>query len=238
MTDSVPALLTGTWWWQGDDGVARPDVWLELRDGELTGSTGVNRLRGAYGGEPAAVSGPVTTTMRAGPEPAMAVERRVLSVLAEGAVLTVDHDRLTVTAGRATDDDAVSTGSGGTAGVLAFARVDPHPDGEWAVTAVHRPERDAVVSDRRARQVSIAGAHLAVTTPSGAASGSVALGGAGRHSMAISIGPLAATDGDGEPDPDDAALVDALGRVRAWSLDGPVLHLLREDGGIAVTLTR
>ena len=201
-----------------NDGVTRAEVWLELRDGAISGSTGVNRLRGTYAGDPPTVVGAVATTMRSGPEPAMDVERRVLSTLGDGAPLSVDHDRLVLGTGTA---------------MLTFVRVDPHPDGDWTVTAVHRPERQAVVSDGRPQRVLIAGSHVAVSTPSGSTDGSVALGGAGRHSMAVSTGALPVG-----ADPADVALVDALGRVRSWSLDGPVLHLNRDDGGIAVTLAR
>ena len=225
MTPSPPAeptdAVTGTWSLRLDGAEVSDDVWLHLGGGDITGSTGCNHLRGRYEDTAVgpAVVGPVVTTLRAGPEPVMARERLVLAALHERAPLVVDGDALVVGAGDA---------------ALTYLRVEPDPEGTWDVTAVHRPEMEAIVSTGRPSSVAITGSAVVVTTPSGVVTGTTVVGRGGRPApVEIDLGALPSSADD-----EDVALVDALGRARGWQLDGSVLHLLRDDGGIAVTLVR
>jgi len=83
--------IVGVWRVTGVDGVAveadaadpGPNVTFAA-DGSVTGSTGVNRIRGSYRLMEGTVHvGPLATTRMAGPPAAMGLETRLLAVLAE-----------------------------------------------------------------------------------------------------------------------------------------------------------
>jgi heat shock protein HslJ len=68
--------------------------WLTFDgDGQVYGFAGVNRVRGTWVLEGDRLSfGPVASTLMAGPDPSMAVEREVLRLLSEVVTVAVGDD--------------------------------------------------------------------------------------------------------------------------------------------------
>lgn len=209
-----PATGVQGMWWLTDAAVAVPgDVWMEVRDGVASGSTGCNRFRGTceVGADGTVAFGPAATTMRACDEATMQLERRVLVALEVGGRLTSDGE---LRIGDPADD-------------LVFQRVEPSAEGEWQVVAVHVPARDAIVSSGRPVVAVIADGAITVTTPSGTVAGTISSG-----PSPVELGPLPA-----DAHVDDLAAVAALVGAAGWSREGRLLHFLRDDGGIAASLT-
>lgn len=207
------------------------DVVVAFGDGAVAGFAGCNRFRGAYVLTDDAIEfGPLAGTMMACSDEAMALEREVLRRLAAATRAELAAGRLRLLG--ESDDD-----------VLEFRAVTADGlIGEWVVTGIHYPGREAIISARGELTVAIAdgtiGGHSGCNTFRGACTVTDA---------AIAIGPLMATRKFCGDDTDDggptvmeqeAALLAALEHAVGHRLEGSRLTLTRPDGGISVTLHR
>ena len=96
------AALDGTAWRLEGAGDERAPT-IAFADWRVAGCTGVNQFGGPYESPAGAlVFGPMTATKMAGPEPAMAVERELLALLAGTRPYAVAGGALTIGEGTAT----------------------------------------------------------------------------------------------------------------------------------------
>jgi heat shock protein HslJ len=195
-------------------------------DGRLSGNGGCNQYNSTYStsGAKLTVDGPIASTMMACAAPVMRVEQAYLTRLPKATSFSIDGSVLTVE----------TTGGG----PLVYDALDPEKAlaGDWVVTGYFRP--GAIVSP-------LAGSTLTATFDAGQISGD---SGCNRYSgpyevddTKIAIGPLASTlraCADPEVDQQASDFLAALQLARTFTLDSRGLTLLREDGGIAVTLQR
>ena len=87
------------------EGGHAPTLRLDLEESRVDGSTGVNRLLGTFALDEFALRfGPLATTLMAGPEDAMALERRFLAALAQVSTYSLTERSLVLLAG----DDVVA----------------------------------------------------------------------------------------------------------------------------------
>lgn len=195
-------------------------------DGTLAGSSGCNRYSTTYttSGSRLTVRGPIAGTLMACEPAVMRVEQAYLTRLPDATSFSITGTVLTVE----------TSGSG----PLVFDALDPEAAvaGDWTVVSYFRP--GAVVSP-------VAGSALTATFDAGQISGS---SGCNQYTgpyevddTKIAIGPLATTlraCADPAVDQQAGEFLAALELARTFSLDGAGLTLLRDDGGIAVTLQR
>ena len=207
----------------------------QFRDGVVSGTSGCNRYRAPYelgdGGRFGLTAPPMSTLMACAPE-AMELERSVHEGLAAATRLTREGATLTIA-----DDE------GRTLLVLTLVTADDLA-GEWHVIAMHRPEREAIVSvDAPAdRPLTVrfergddgwrVGGHAGCNSYTGPCT---------VEDDRVSVGPLASTrKWCAEPGVMDQeqALLAALAEAAGHRLEGDRLTLVRTDGGIAVELRR
>ncbi|MDP2291551.1 MAG: META domain-containing protein [Actinomycetota bacterium] len=200
------------------------EVVVSFQVGSISGTAGCNQMRGSYhlsGG--AFHADQLVTTMMACPPPVMALESDVLQRLgAAGAANVVDGSLvLRDREGRL---------------LLTFVpQSDEQLQGEWAVTALHWPEREAIISVDGTLSVSFDGyrvtGHSGVNTFRGTCS---------IEANALTFGPLMSTRmaGDESAMQQEQAMLAALANTVAYRLVGSRLTLERPDGLISVTLQR
>jgi putative lipoprotein len=135
MASGAAPLVDTDWQATELDGRPLPDrVRPSLRfgaDGRLAGSAGVNRIIGGYQvGDGVIDFGRLATTLMAGPPEAMAVERRVLTVLSGRRPYRLDGDDLHIgDAGAELRYRAVGSGSAAVRGSLVCAGSTEVPPG-------------------------------------------------------------------------------------------------------------
>ena len=208
--------------------VVTPAVTVSARfssDGRLSGSSGCNQYGADYttDGRAMTIGVPIGTLMACAPA-VMRVEQVYLARLPQAESFTIEGSVLTVE----TSGD----------GPLVYDALDPEKAvaGDWNVINFYRT--DAIVSP-------VAGSTLTATFDAGQISGDSGCNRfTGRYEVddtKIAIGPLASTlraCADPAVDEQESQYLAALELARTFSLDRGNLTLLREDGGIAVTLQR
>jgi heat shock protein HslJ len=221
-----------TWILTGPVEVPRDvEVVMAFDDGNVTGFSGCNRFRGAYVVLGDALQfGPLAGTMMACTDEAMAVEHEVLRRLGSTARLSVAADSLSLLGA----DDEV---------LLQFrAQRSDELKGDWVVTGIHYPDRQAIISTRGELTLTIESETIAGNAGCNRFRGQFVVSADG-----LAVGPLLATrkfcaddEADGGPSTMDqeAALLTALERATGYRLEGSRLTLLRPDDGISVSLQR
>ncbi len=228
MTD---ALRNTTWTLVGSPLAAEGvEVVMAFGDGTVSGFSGCNRFSGSYRLTVDTLEfGPLATTRMACPPDAMRMEDDVLGRLAQVVTAAIEPAELHLF-------DAQG------ALLLRFGtQLSDGLGGDWLVTSIHYPERQAIISTR---------GMVNVTFGPNQVSGH---GGCNRFhgpvtvvETAMSIGPLVATGEFCESDADagptimeqEQALIRALEASVGYRIEGRKLTLWRGDGGIALTLTR
>lgn len=214
--------LGGTRWITQIDGIT---VTLGFDDGAAFGTSGCNAFRSRYvaDDDSLVVPGPTMGTLMMCDPERMEVERRFLAVL--GAVRSTSAG-----VGSLTLRDASGA-------ALLTLRAPSKDDlvGTWSITAVHVPERDAVVSTDDGLDVEVTDETMSGDTGCNRFHGPYRVDG-----PAMSIGPLATTRRAGSPTEmeQEQAILAALASVTGWRLASDRIDLLRADGGIALVLTR
>lgn len=218
-------VLAGTSWLVVD-GIEIPDgvaVTAELSEDVVSGSSGCNTYRASYevDGDLLRLTGPIAGTRKMCPEPQMLVESEVLLRLEQVASFRVDGDELTLLDGEGEL-------------LLGLQAVGPNSLlGTWQVVSIHVPERQAIVGVDGDLHLSfedgIVHGHAGCNTFSGPWA---------SDGRTLRVGPLATTVMMG-PEPimrQEQELFGALGSVVGWRVATGHVDLLREDGGIAVSL--
>lgn len=200
------------------------EVVVSFSAGAITGSAGCNQLRGTFhlaGG--AFRVGDVVTTMMACAPPVMALETDVLQRLRSA------------TAAEVVDGSLVLRDREGRLQLTFVPQSGDQLQGEWAVTALHWPEREAIISVDGTLTVAFDGDR--VTGHSGVNSfrGTCSIDG-----NALTFGPLMSTRmaGDESAMQQEHAMLAALANTVGYRLVGSRLTLERPDGLISVTLQR
>ncbi|MFM2079206.1 MAG: hypothetical protein RJA49_3096 [Actinomycetota bacterium] len=219
--------------WVLDGPITVPDgveVVIAFADGTVSGTSGCNRFHGTYRHEGQAFEvGPLAGTMMMCTPEAMAVERDVLTRLAEATRAVHDAAMLTLLGA----DDTI---------LLQFAPSPAGVEGTWLVDGIHHPAREAILSTRGELSVQIDDGRI-----SGNGGCNTFHGALVTTADGITIGPLMSTrkfcdDPDAAGGPtvmeQEAALIAALEHATGHRIEGSRLTLLRPDGGISVTLHR
>jgi heat shock protein HslJ len=85
--------LSGSEWAKEDS----PDVYVQFKDGQVSGSGGCNRFSGSYSQEGVTIRiGPLMSTRMACPEPVMEKERAFFAVLEGAAKVEATHKTLLI----------------------------------------------------------------------------------------------------------------------------------------------
>jgi heat shock protein HslJ len=224
----APALEGTSWLLNGPFSAEDLGVVLSLHDGTVSGFAGCNRVRGSYqlDGDRLTFGALLSTRMACSPE-AMQIEQMVLDgltrvahvALLPGAMTMTDEDLAVVLDFRAQDTDDIM--------------------GDWRVTSVHYPDRQAIISVRGDLTLT-----LAADRVSGNAGCNRFHGPVEYRDPGVSFGPLMTTrkfcDDNDTPSlmEQEQALLRAVETAVSLRIEGSRLTLEREDGGIAVTLSR
>jgi heat shock protein HslJ len=196
-------------------------------DGRLSGNGGCNQYRTSYTAVRTSltIDGPISSSLMSCGSAVDRVEQAYLARLPRAEAYAIDGSVLTIdTRGRA--------------GPLVYDALDPDElfAGDWTVVSYFRP--GAVVSP-------VVGSTLTATFDADRISGESGCNSfSGRFEVDggdIAIGPLASTlraCADPAVDEQERQYLAALELARTYSFDGANLTVLREDGGIAVTLQR
>jgi heat shock protein HslJ len=214
------SALDGTaWHLDGNDSVT-----AQFADGSVFGSTGCNSYRATVSVDGATIAfGPAITTMKACEPERMAIER---DVLARWSTVRSYSKGKTL---------MLLDGAGDVA--LTFVPIGAESlTGRWDVTAVHRPEREAIVSVEPGRaHVVFEDGHVSGHSGCNRFTAPCSIDGS-----RVAIGPVAATRmaGDVESMALERSVLAALDATVSFRLVGTSLTLLRSDGGIALSLAR
>lgn len=215
-------VLDGTAWVLVDCDVS---VTAEFAAGRISGRAGCNPYSGGYRveGTRFALDGALVTTLMMCPDDVMRVEQRVLAALGAAATFDVTADVLVLA--DVAGHELLRLRAAGPRDVL----------GDWVVTAIHWPAREAIVSVDGDLRLSIGEQGVVGRGGCNSLRGPVRLNG-----RTIAIGPLMTTRMACPPEvmAQEHALLAALQATVACRAEGDVLHLLRADGGISVTLRR
>ncbi len=214
--------------WQIVSGVRPPtDVMLTAHflDGAVSGFGGCNSYRAniEVDGDRLSLSGPLMSTRKMCPPPYAAAEFEVFRRLESIASFRREGDRLDLF-----DAD------GDLALGLMLVRIE-HLTGSWAISSIHVPERQAIIG--------VAG-DLIITfddrTVSGHGGCNSFHGGFSADHHTIAIGPLATTLMACAPEvmQQEQALHNALQAATSWRVTGHGVDLVRDDGGIELSLRR
>jgi heat shock protein HslJ len=215
-------VLDGTAWMLQDGDVS---VTAEFAAGRISGRAGCNHYGGGYRveGTRFALDAALVTTLMMCPDDVMRVEQRVLAAL--GAATSFVH----------TDEELLLFDAAGEE-VLRLRAAGPDDlHGTWVVGAIHWPQRQAIVSVDGELTLTISA--RGVTGHGGCNSYRGPVRVAGRS---LEVGPLVSTRMACAPEvmAQEHALLAALEASATYRAEGEVLHLLRSDGGISVTLRR
>jgi heat shock protein HslJ len=237
--------LDGTTWLLRDPiAPAGVLVTLSFGDGNVTGFAGCNRFRGTYSLDGDTLSfGPMMTTQMACEPEVMAFEDTVLKRLGDTTHYVVGH----------ADVHGIDVEPGAPAKGLALAHdntvllgFDLQNDdayiGDWTVTGIHYPDRQAIIS------VDTSNGALTITIDGDRVHGNAGCNSFAGHltvdSGTVSIGPLMGTrkfcEGGDNPTimEQEAALLKAVEHTVGLRVEGDELTMVRADGGISVSLSR
>jgi len=219
--------LVGTSWLavDGIENIEDIAVTAEFNEFTVSGSSGCNTYHAQYkiDGTQLRLSGPVAITRKMCPDLQMAVETEFLRQLNCTTTFRLCGDRLEL----AGEDGRL---------LLALQRISVDDLlGEWRVLSLHVPERKAIVSVSGGLYVNFDRSHVFGNSGCNTFQGLWSLKG-----KKMRIGKLATTSKECEEDimTQEKAMLHALGAVESWRLTGEVLHLLRGDGGISLSLCR
>ncbi len=225
------ALRNTTWTLVGSpmagEGV---EVVMAFGDGTVSGFSGCNRFSGSYRLTVDALEfGPLASTRMACPPDAMRLEDDVLGRLAQVVTAVVEPAELHLF-------DAEGEL------LLRFeTQLSDGLGGDWLVTSIHYPERQAIISTRGMVNVTFGANQVSGHSGCNRFQGPLTV-----VDTAMSIGPLVTTRQICESDPDggptimeqEQALIRALEAAVGYRIEGRKLTLWRGDGGISLTLTR
>ncbi|MEI8238664.1 MAG: META domain-containing protein [Actinomycetota bacterium] len=219
-------------------------VVLGFADGSVTGSSGCNRFRGGYSLDREELSfGLLLSTQMACSDTLMAFEHEVLERLSKVKRFSVSQKSPSGGAHEA-DPPSEQLALADDHTVLLVFNLQPDDGhlGEWVVTGIHYPDRQAIISvDSSHGPVTITFQPDRVHGHSGCNSFA---GHLDIERDAINIGPLMSTrkicEGGHNPSimEQEAALLRAVEHTIGLRLEGERLTMLRADGGIAVSLSR
>jgi len=213
-------------------------------DGNVTGVSGCNRFRGTYTVDGSNLSlGPLMTTQMAAEPNVMMFEREVLDRLAKVTGFTVAAPDLRMNEFDADGSPAALVLTDDHSILLVFhGQADDAHVGEWLVTGIHYPDRQAIIS------VNDSNGSLTITFESERLHGHAGCNSFAGHLSfdhgAVQIGPLMGTrkfcEGGDSPTimEQEAALLAAIEHTVALRLEGDRLTMARSDGGISVSLQR
>jgi heat shock protein HslJ len=214
------------------------EVTVFFGDGLISGSSGCNRFHGRYEATDSTATdrgmvhrvkvGPLASTMMMCEPAVMELEREVLHRLGDATAAEVVDGQLTLAADGAP--------------LLTF-RAQRGRDlmGLWDVVAIHWPDREAIISVATEH----AAAPLTVNIDEDRVSGSAGCNSFNGRLVVddrsqFRVGPLVSTMKAcaDEVMVQEQAMFRALERAVGYRLDGTHLTLLRDDGGISLSLRR